>query len=111
MRKIFSHENRLIVFNLLNLLESRGVSCELRNEFAGSGVGDLSPFETWPELWVDETDVARAEAVLQGLDQSSQQEWLCADCGAENAGNFNLCWQCGRMKDTVDIPQPGGQSA
>lgn len=52
MKKVFTHENRLIVFNLKNLLQEQGIECLVKNEFASGGVGDLSPFETWPELWV-----------------------------------------------------------
>jgi hypothetical protein len=104
MQKIFSHENRLIVFNTMNLLQARGVACELRNEFAGSGVGDLAPFETWPEVWVDEADLERASEILSDLDQAAQGEWRCTACGAENAGNYRMCWQCSALIDDPEAP-------
>ncbi len=99
MRKIFTHENRLIVFNIRNLLEEQGISSQIRNEFSGGGVGDLAPFETWPELWVEDDDLPRAEAVLKKLDDDSTPPWRCAQCGENNDGQFRICWQCGEPID------------
>ena len=101
MRKIFTHENRLIVFNIRNLLEEQGIACQLRNEFSGGGVGDLAAFETWPELWVEDGDQARAEALLDELDQDVPPAWHCAHCGEDNEGQFKICWQCGRPMNST----------
>jgi hypothetical protein len=61
MTKVFTHENRLIVFNIRNLLEAEGIPTVVENEFSSSAVGDLSPFETWPEVWIlDDADLPRA---------------------------------------------------
>ena len=97
MKKVFSHENRLIVFNMKNLLEEQGIECMVKNEFACGGVGELAPFETWPELWIaDANDLARAETVIAGLadSQPAKQGWVCAACGETNEANFQLCWNC-----------------
>lgn len=68
MVKVFTHENRLILFNVKNLLKAEGIDCVVRNEYASSGVGDLSPFETWPELWlIRDEDEPRARELIAEL--------------------------------------------
>jgi hypothetical protein len=96
MKKIFTHENRLIVFNLKNLLQEQGIECIVKNEFSGGGVGDLAPFETWPELWLmDESDTNAAKQVISQLQQDDDEEVKCPHCGEENGRHFRICWQCG----------------
>ncbi len=68
MLKVFTHENRLILFNVKNLLEAEGIDCVVRNEYSSSAVGDLSPFETWPELWlIHDEDAPRARVLIAEL--------------------------------------------
>jgi hypothetical protein len=96
MKKVFSHENRLIVFNLKNLLQEQGIECIVKNEYAGGGVGDLSPFETWPELWViDESDFAAAKLSVDQLQQGDEADIFCPHCGEGNGSSFRICWKCG----------------
>jgi hypothetical protein len=96
MKKIFTHENRLIVFNLKNLLQEQGIQCIVKNEYAGGGVGDLSPFETWPELWViDESEFAAAKLLVDRLQQDDEVDIFCPHCGEENGSSFRICWKCG----------------
>jgi hypothetical protein len=96
MQKIFSHENRLMVFNIRNLLTEAGIDCHIRNEFSGGGVGDLSPFETWPEVWVadEDEDVARRVVAVSLEHAGGDADWICRHCGETNAGNFEICWHC-----------------
>ncbi len=99
MKKVFTHENRMILYNLKNLLQAEGIETVVVNEFAGGGVGDLAAFDTWPELWVeDDRRFARAEAIVQDvmLDQHHQQDWYCRGCQEKNAASFQVCWNCGR---------------
>ena len=35
MNKVFTHENRMIVYNMRNLLQGEGIETIVRNEFAG----------------------------------------------------------------------------
>jgi hypothetical protein len=98
MKKVFTTENRMILFNMKNLLEGEGIDTVVVNEFAGGGVGDLPAFETWPELWVrDDAQLARAQSILQGVDSASAAEpWCCRGCQEVNDGAFRICWNCGR---------------
>ncbi len=101
MKKVFSHENRMIVYNLRNLLVDAGIATQVRNEFAGGGVGDLAPFETWPELWIeDDARLAEAEAILEQVLRAGEgDDWWCRACGESNPAAFDVCWKCGRPTD------------
>lgn len=96
MKKVFTHENRLIVFHVKNLLQGQGIDCQVKNEFSSGGVGDLSPFETWPEIWVDDEQTSEAEQIINqhSLDVTIDSEWICPHCGERNDGNFKICWNC-----------------
>jgi hypothetical protein len=98
MKKVFTHENRMIVFNMKNLLQSEGIETVVVNEFAGGGVGDLSAFDTWPELWLeDESRLSQAQAIVQEIQhKSAGDNWFCRGCQEPNDASFEICWKCGR---------------
>lgn len=101
MKKLFTHENRMIVYNMKNVLGDEGIETVVMNEFAGGGVGDLATFETWPELWIeDEARFAEADAIVQAiLRPGDDGYWYCRGCQEKNAASFQLCWKCGRACD------------
>lgn len=97
MKKVFTHENRMIVYNMKNLLQGEGIDTLLKNEFSGGGVGDLPVFDTWPELWVGDAQLAQARILLQRVAQTPPgAAWRCAGCGEQNEAGFGLCWNCGQ---------------
>ena len=99
MKKVFTHENRMIVFNMKNLLQAQGIATVVVNEFAAGGAGELPAFDTWPELRVDDdARFTRAQAVLRSiLDDSNGQSWFCRACQEENDAAFRICWNCSRV--------------
>jgi hypothetical protein len=103
MNKLFTHENRMIVYNMRNLLQSEGIETVVRNEFSGGGVGDLPAFDTWPELWLrDDSQLTRAMSILQCVTTDNDAApWVCQGCGEANGTAFQLCWSCGRALDEV----------
>ncbi len=97
MKKLYTHENRLIVFNLKNLLEEQGISCFIENEFSSSGAGVLAPVETWPEIWVSEDyQFEKAEKIITEMLRIKTHgvDWICSICSESNSENFNICWKC-----------------
>ncbi|MFT5221327.1 MAG: hypothetical protein ACI87H_003474 [Gammaproteobacteria bacterium] len=97
MKKLYTNENRMIVFNLKNVLEGEGIASIVVNEFASGGVGDLAAFDTWPELWVeDETQFEQANSIVQNIFNGKDDDWFCRGCQEQNDAAFRICWQCGR---------------
>lgn len=100
MKLLYTHENPLLVENVRNCLSQQGVESVLRNEFAAGGAGGLAPLQTWPELWVNAEEYPQAQEMLEALlNAPSGQSWLCAHCGEENEGTFELCWNCQHARD------------
>lgn len=100
MKKAFTHENRMIVYNMKNLLQGEGIDALLKNEFSGGGAGDLPAFDIWPEIWVDDAHFLQAQSVLRKAAQSSPgEDWLCSGCGETNDAGFAICWNCRQSLD------------
>ncbi|MFV2032472.1 MAG: DUF2007 domain-containing protein [Gammaproteobacteria bacterium] len=100
MKKLYTHENRMIIYNLKNVLQTSGIESQVINEYASGGAGDLATFETWPELWISDSKFEEAEAILHRIVYSSGgQEWYCQGCQEKNDAAFELCWNCGRASD------------
>lgn len=101
MKLVYTNENKIIVENIRNLLAMEGIESVLRNEYAGGGMGELPPVETWPEIWVEPEDYSRAEVLVDNLMNAAPKEgWLCRGCGEENAAAFEICWNCQSQKPT-----------
>lgn len=99
MKLIFSHDNMLIVANAQNCLMQAGIEVELRNEFSASGMGELSPIETWPELWVHESWYRKAKPIVDKLlGDLDDPVWHCDKCSEENEDTFLHCWHCQTSK-------------
>jgi hypothetical protein len=98
MKKVFTHENRMIVYNMKNMLEAEGIEIVIKNEYSGGGVGDLPAFDTWPELWIrKEVQLAQAESILQSVASPAvADDWFCGVCREKNDAVFCICWNCGR---------------
>jgi len=98
MKKLYTHENRMIIFNLKNVLEDAGIDVVIMNEFASSGAGDLATFDTWPEIWVEnESQLVKAQHILDDIVFNPKDDyWYCRGCQEKNDAAFQLCWNCGR---------------
>jgi hypothetical protein len=97
MKKLYTHENRMIIFNLKNVMQGEGINVIVMNEYSSGGAGDLATFDTWPELWVeDDSQFDRAEVILKQIVSNPKDEfWFCRGCQEKNDVAFKLCWNCG----------------
>lgn len=91
-----------MVTNVKNLLEASHIPCEIRNEFAQGGVGELSFVDAWPEVWVAPEDVQQAKNLISDMQLETAQrskaqgdDWVC-QCGELNGATFYSCWSCQR---------------
>jgi hypothetical protein len=96
MKMVYTNENRFIVANASNILESQGIELILKNEFASGAIGEISAFDAWVELWVvDDSDYDKACKILAGaLSEEGASEWLCKHCKEKNDASFETCWKC-----------------
>ncbi len=101
MKKVFTREELIWVVQAKYLLETQGIECFLRNEYASSVAGEVPFTHTWPELWVrHDHDVESATKLIKQWQQTMQDAadypaWQCQQCGETNEGHFALCWSCG----------------
>lgn len=102
MKLVYTNENRLLVGNAKNILEAQDIELLVKNEFASGAMGEISPFDTWLELWVlQDTDYDKAVAVLAtALSEKNSIEWTCDECKELNDASFEFCWQCQRIKNS-----------
>jgi len=96
MKLVYTHENRFLVGNASNLLEQAGIKTLWKNEFASGAIGEVSPFDTWPELWVldDDDYLVATEIITTALSDKNAPEWICPQCQEKNDAAFEHCWQC-----------------
>ncbi len=94
-----------MVWMVRDALQHAGYDCCIRNQYAAGGSGDLSPLDSWPEVWlVCDEDEKAALGILHERFESpgSKANWLCSHCKEANAGSFEFCWNCGH--DAPEVP-------
>lgn len=95
MKLLYTHENRFLVYNVLNIMQNAGIETQLKNEYASAAAGDLAPHDTWLELWVcHEDDYQRAKDIMQQSFDHSKTQWFCPQCHEANDASFEFCWNC-----------------
>jgi len=94
MQLIYSNAQLIIVVNAQNVLLEAGIQSQLKNEYLAGGAGDLSPLDSWPELWVAKDDVDSSNEIISQINNDPKSDWHCKQCGEENGGAFEQCWQC-----------------
>lgn len=103
MKLVYTNANRTLVLNVQNLLEQAGVKTLLRNEYAVGGMGELSPFDAWLEVWaVHDVDLPRArELAATAVSHKDAPSWRCNRCGEANDASFDFCWNCQHDVDAL----------
>lgn len=96
MKLAYQNENRFLVSNAENILRDAGIPVTLRNEYASGAMGELSPLDTWMQVWViNDSDLERAKELLESIEQSATgEDWLCPNCHEINGAAFEYCWKC-----------------
>ena len=98
MKKVYSHHDRFMVWQIKSLLEAHGIPCFIKNEFAIGAVGELSPFDVLPEVWISDNEWwPKAQQFISEFESQPEENsaWCCVQCQEYNAANFEVCWQCG----------------
>ena len=105
MQLVYTHENRILVGNIKNILEGHRIEVLLKNEFAQSAVGELPPIDAWLELWIiDDRDYDNAKRLIdEALAGADGPDWQCRQCGETNGALFEVCWQCQSEPDAEQL--------
>jgi len=101
MKKIYSSQNRVLIYLLKSKLEERHIPCFLKNENPPLA-GEIPPILAWPELWVEDELASKAKTIIEEElehEQETKTNWICAQCGEHLEGAFNICWQCGSTRE------------
>jgi len=93
---VYSNENHFLVNNVRNLIEAQEIKTFIKNEFAQGAAGEISAFDSWPEVWVfDDDDFDRAtEITTTSLRVNKADDWVCNNCSEQNDPSFEICWNC-----------------
>jgi len=96
MKMVYTNENHFIANNVKNLIEAQGINTFIKNEFSQGAVGEISAFDSWPEIWVfDDSDFERADEIAKSSQSSGLSvDWVCNSCSEKNAPSFEICWNC-----------------
>tara|TARA_B110000467_G_C18031511_1_gene320966 strand:- start:235 stop:540 length:306 start_codon:yes stop_codon:yes gene_type:complete len=100
MKMVYTNESHFLVNNVKNLLEAQEIKTFIKNEFAQGTVGEISAFDSWPEVWVfNDSDFDSAvEIVKSAKSNNKTADWVCQNCSEENDPSFEICWSCQREK-------------
>jgi len=104
MKRVYRAASLIQVAHARNVLIAAGIASELRNQYLAGAMGELPMMETWPQLYVDDVDEARA---LRALERAAApvagSPWVCESCGEQLEPQFTTCWRCGT--------EPGSRSS
>ena len=99
-----------MIGHLRNVLASYGIKCLTKNLDLSTAAGELPPIDCWPELWVEDEQLARAKSILKKTMaplKSVKKPWTCGSCAEEIEGQFTECWKCGKSRSHAN-PRRGG---
>lgn len=97
MKRIYTHDNILVLHSVKNILELNDIESFVKNEDivpVGARHGIENIFH---ELWIlNDNDYAKANEVINNEVEKNkiQAPWICPNCGEQNEGSFEICWKC-----------------
>jgi hypothetical protein len=96
MKMVYTNENNFLVNNVKNMIEAQEIKTFLKNEFSQGAAGEISTFDSWPEVWVyDDSDFDRAVEIAKTPQNIHKvADWVCDNCSEYNDPSFEICWNC-----------------
>ncbi|MFN9192475.1 MAG: putative signal transducing protein [Pseudomonadota bacterium] len=96
MKKLLQAPHLALATLWADQLAAAGVGASVQRAHACAIVGQIPPDQALPEVWVDdESDHARAEALLAEWSRLPERRWACPSCTEIVEGPFEQCWNCG----------------
>ncbi|MFT5578849.1 MAG: hypothetical protein ACI9WS_001604 [Paraglaciecola psychrophila] len=97
MKHIYTSESIIALYSIKNVLARNDITSFVKNEHSISSGARFGISNLFLELWIDDKqDYAKAKTIIDHeIDNPPQKEsWRCTQCGEQNDGNFEVCWQC-----------------
>jgi hypothetical protein len=102
MQALYQARDRIEAQFLRDYLDSHLISAAVLGDYLTGAVGEL-PADIYPTVWVvADEDLPRARELLARFLKDSNRPgpgWTCPACGEWVEGSFDLCWNCGHMRD------------
>jgi hypothetical protein len=99
MKRVFRAASLIQVAHARNVLLAAGIESELRNQYLSGALGDLPMLETWPQLFVEDSDEQAAlRALARAAVAPGGAPWTCEHCGELLEPQFTSCWRCGASR-------------
>jgi len=97
VKRLYSPDTRVDAWLLRDRLTHANIVAHIFNQHMQSIAGDVPPDVAGPQVWVDDEDFARAQAILEAFRVERERigTLTCRHCGEENPATFELCWKCG----------------
>lgn len=104
MKTVYSAANIALVSIFQRLLDERGIKCWIKNEALLTGIGEIPPIETWPQLCVEDEDYSEAKRLVDEALSAKETDpsWKCDSCGEVIEGQFTECWNCGKSRPELN---------
>jgi hypothetical protein len=100
MKKLYSSQNRILLYLIKSSLEEKHINCYIKNETPPLA-GEIPPMIAWPELWIMEDEkFAEAQGCLEQelAAKPVAEAWECPSCHEKLEAQFEICWNCGAKK-------------
>jgi hypothetical protein len=98
MKKVYSAPLGPAAHIAKELLEDNGIEAVVQAESLPILAGSVPWTDTWPSVWVEDSDEAAAKTLLKDFGQESAKEetenWTCPVCGEKSNPKFGGCWKC-----------------
>jgi hypothetical protein len=109
MIQVYSAEHPTEAHYVKGLLESQGITCDMRGETLFGARGELPiTTETAPSIWiVDDSKFKEAREVikeyenLENIETYDNSKWKCDSCGEESEAQFTECWNCLNPRNAI----------
>lgn len=97
LARVYIADTPAEAWHIHNVLAQHGIQSRLMNEALFGATGEIPVLESLPEVWVKESEVMEAEAIIKAVrsEPVPNSSWLCHDCGEHIDSVFAICWKCG----------------
>jgi hypothetical protein len=103
--RIYEGREAMDAHHVRVILETHGIAATVIGESLRMARAQIPPtLNTQPTVWVQDTDVAQALAILRDVtsENASAPDWVCSSCGETVEGQFSACWNCGTAQPDAE---------